>query len=54
VKRLLEYPVAGQADVARALEGPRLRPLLQEDHLRAVDRVGLHFHMSRHQKAREV
>ena len=38
----LEDPVACQADVAGALEGPGLRPRLQEDDLGTVDRVGLH------------
>jgi hypothetical protein len=38
----LEDPVACQADVAGALEGPGLRPRLQEDHLGTVDRIGLH------------
>ena len=42
VEGLLEDPVAGEADVAGALEGPGLRPRLQEDHLGAVDRVRLH------------
>jgi hypothetical protein len=42
VEGLLEDPVTGQADVARALEGPGLRPRLEEDHLGTVDRVGLH------------
>jgi hypothetical protein len=36
-----EHPVARQADVAGALERPGLRPRLQEDHLGAVDGVGL-------------
>jgi len=47
VEGLLEDPVAGEADVAGALEGPGLRPRLQEDDLGAVDRVGLHRRFDR-------
>jgi hypothetical protein len=38
----LEHPVTRQADVAGALERPGLRTRLQEDHIGAVDGVGLH------------
>ena len=48
MERLLEDAVTGQADVARALEGPGLRPRLEEDHLGTVDRVGLHACMREH------
>lgn len=48
VEGLLEDPVTGQADVAGALEGPGLRPRLQKDHLRTVDRVRLHACMHSH------
>lgn len=41
VEGLLQDSVTREADVAGALERPGLRPRLQENHLGAVDRVGL-------------
>ena len=51
MERLLEDAVTGQADVARALEGPGLRPRLEEDHLGTVDRVGLHACIREHHRS---
>lgn len=42
---LLEDSVTRQAKVAGALEKPRLRPWLKENHFGAVDSVGLQSQM---------
>lgn len=42
VERILENSVTSEAHVGRAFTRPRLRPLIQEDHLGMVNGVGLH------------